>query len=53
MLICKYEVYYGAVLLFGVVSLMVGSNTGVPMSPGHDGNQATAAKEYYTMSPPY
>jgi hypothetical protein len=43
----------GAVLLFGVVSLMVGSTTGVPMSPGHGGYQATAAKEYYTTSPPY
>jgi hypothetical protein len=46
-------VNYGAVLLFGVVSLMVGSNMGVPMSPGHGGYQATAAKEYYTTSPPY
>ncbi|EFX83985.1 hypothetical protein DAPPUDRAFT_239175 [Daphnia pulex] len=42
-----------AVLLFGVVSLMVGSTTGVPMSPGYGGYQATAAKEYYTTSPPY
>jgi hypothetical protein len=39
--------------LFGVLSLMVGSDTGVPMSPGHGGYQATAAKEYYTTSPPY
>ncbi|XP_046637420.1 uncharacterized protein LOC124315657 [Daphnia pulicaria] len=46
-------VNYGAVQLFGVVSLMVGSNTGVPMSPGHGGCQVTAAKEYYTTSPPY
>jgi hypothetical protein len=38
-------VNYGAVLLFGVVWLMVGSTTGDPMSPGLGGYQATAAKE--------
>jgi hypothetical protein len=38
-------VNYGAVLLFGVVWLMVGSTTGEPMSPGLGGYQATAAKE--------
>jgi hypothetical protein len=37
-------VNYGAMLLFGVAWLMVGSTTGVPMSPGHGGYQATAAK---------
>jgi hypothetical protein len=36
---------YGAVLLFGVVWLMVGSTTGELMSPGLGGYQATAAKE--------
>ncbi len=40
-------------LLFGVVSLMVGSTTVAPVSPGHGGYQATVAKEYYTTSPPY
>jgi hypothetical protein len=44
-------VNYGAVLLFDVVSLMVGSNMGG--SPGHGGYQVTEAKEYYTTSPPY
>ncbi|EFX87722.1 hypothetical protein DAPPUDRAFT_235345 [Daphnia pulex] len=43
----------GAVLLFGVVSLKVGSTTGLLMSSGHGGDQATAAKEYYTTPPPY
>jgi hypothetical protein len=42
----------GAVLLFDVVSLMVGPTTGVLMSPGHGGYQETATKDYYT-SPPY
>jgi hypothetical protein len=41
------------VLLFGVVSLKVGSTTGLLMSSGHGGDQATAAKEYYTTPPPY
>jgi hypothetical protein len=40
-------------LLFGVVSLMIGSTRGVLMSPGHGGDQATAAKEYCTTPPPY
>ncbi|EFX80775.1 hypothetical protein DAPPUDRAFT_243308 [Daphnia pulex] len=43
----------GAVLLFGVVSLKVGSTTGLLMSSGHGGDQDTAAKEYYTTPPPY
>ncbi|EFX61143.1 hypothetical protein DAPPUDRAFT_340571 [Daphnia pulex] len=38
-------VNYGAVLLFVVESLIVGSTTGVQMPPGHCGYQATAAKE--------
>jgi hypothetical protein len=46
-------VNYGVVLLLGVVSLMAGSTTGVPMSPGYGGYQATAAQEYYTTSSPY
>ena len=46
-------VNYGGVLLLGVVSLMAGSTTGVPMSPGYGGYQATAAQKYYTTSSPY
>ncbi|XP_046450427.1 uncharacterized protein LOC124198574 isoform X2 [Daphnia pulex] len=45
-------VHSGAVLLFGVLSLKVGSTTGLLMSSGHGGDQATAAKEYYTTPPP-
>ncbi|EFX85859.1 LOW QUALITY PROTEIN: hypothetical protein DAPPUDRAFT_237487 [Daphnia pulex] len=36
-----YHVNNGVVLLLGVVSLMVGSTTGVPMSPGYGGYQST------------
>ncbi|EFX60994.1 LOW QUALITY PROTEIN: hypothetical protein DAPPUDRAFT_274845 [Daphnia pulex] len=41
------------VLLSGVVSLMAALTTGVLMSPGYGGYQATAAKEHYTTSPPH
>jgi hypothetical protein len=37
----------------GVVSLMAASTTGVLMSPGYGGYQATAPKEDYTTSPPH
>ena len=50
-------------LLLGVESLMVGSTTGVPMSPGYGGYESTtllyyststnAASAYYTRSPKY
>ncbi|EFX84784.1 LOW QUALITY PROTEIN: hypothetical protein DAPPUDRAFT_238127 [Daphnia pulex] len=39
-------------LLLGVVSLMAGTITSVPMSPGY-GGYLTAAKKYYTTSQPY
>jgi hypothetical protein len=39
--------------LSGVVSLMAASTTGVLMSPGYGGYQATAAEDYYTTLPPY
>jgi hypothetical protein len=35
------QVNNGVVLLLGVVSLMAGSTTGVPMSPGYGGYQST------------
>jgi hypothetical protein len=34
-------VNYAVVLLLGVVSLMAGSATGVPMSPGYGGYEST------------
>jgi hypothetical protein len=40
-------------LLFGVISLMIGSTTSLLTCPGHGGYQATATKEYYTTPPPY
>ncbi|XP_046650296.1 uncharacterized protein LOC124341293 [Daphnia pulicaria] len=43
-------VNYGAMLLFGVVSLMIGSTTSVLTCPGHGGNQATATKELHHAS---
>jgi hypothetical protein len=48
-------VNYGVVLLFGFVSLMAVSTTGVPMSPGYGGYQSTtyAAPAYYTEAPKY
>ncbi|EFX83914.1 hypothetical protein DAPPUDRAFT_239025 [Daphnia pulex] len=47
------RVNYGVVLMSGVVSLMAASTTGVLMSPGYGGCQATAAKVYYTTLPSY
>ncbi|EFX80811.1 hypothetical protein DAPPUDRAFT_243221 [Daphnia pulex] len=45
-----YHVNYGGVLLLGVVSLMAGSTTGVPMSSGYGDYQTStsAAPAYYT-----
>jgi hypothetical protein len=41
-------VNYGVVLLLGVVSLIAGSTTGVPKSPGYGGYQtATPPPPYY------
>ena len=40
-------VNYGVVLLLGVVSLMAGSTTGVPMSPGYGGYQTATPPPYY------
>jgi hypothetical protein len=39
------------VLLFGVLSLKVGSTKGLLMSSGHGGDQATEAKDYNTEAP--
>jgi hypothetical protein len=36
------------VQLLGVVSLMAGFTTGVPMSPGYGGNQTATSPPYYT-----
>jgi hypothetical protein len=43
-------VNYGVVLLLGVVSLMAGSATGVPMSPGYGGYQTATPPPYYTAT---
>jgi hypothetical protein len=45
-------VNYGVMLLLGVESLMAGSITGVPMSPGYGGNQSTShhIASYYSTS---
>jgi hypothetical protein len=62
--IIYFLVNYGVVLLLGVESLMVGSTTGVPMSPGYGGYESTtllsyystltnAAPAYYTKAPKY
>ncbi len=40
--------YYGVVLLFVVVSLMVGSTTVVPMSRGYGGYQTATPASYQT-----
>jgi hypothetical protein len=41
---------YGVVLLFVVVSLMVGSTTGVPMSRGYGGYQTATPASYQTTT---
>jgi hypothetical protein len=55
-------VNYGVVLLLGIVSLMAGSTTGVPISPGYGGHQqqytqqpdtTLSPKCYTTMAPEY
>jgi hypothetical protein len=48
-------VNYGVVLLLGVVSLMTGSTTGVPMSLGYGGYQSTTydAPAYFSEAPKY
>jgi hypothetical protein len=43
-------VSYGDVLLLRVVSLMDGSTTSVPMSPGYGGYQTTTLPSYYTKT---
>jgi hypothetical protein len=44
-------VNYGVMLLLGVVSLMGGSTTGVPMSPWYSANQtATPPPSYITYA---
>ena len=40
-------VIYGVVLLLGVVSLMAGSTTGVPMSTWYGANQTATPPPYY------
>jgi hypothetical protein len=50
--IVYFTVNYCVVLLLGVVSLMAGSTTSVPMSPVC-GFQTTTTKEYYTSTTPY
>jgi hypothetical protein len=40
-------VIYSVVLLLGVVFLMAGSTTSVPVTPGYGGYFTTAAKEYW------
>jgi hypothetical protein len=57
------SVNYGVVLILVVVSLMAGSTTGVPMSPGYGGYQTAtpppyctttyATAGYYTEDPKY
>jgi hypothetical protein len=42
-------VNYSAVLLLGVVSLLAGSNTAVPTSPGYGGYQTAVPPPYYTI----
>ncbi|XP_046637392.1 uncharacterized protein LOC124315638 isoform X2 [Daphnia pulicaria] len=49
----KSPINSGAVLLFGVLSLKVGSTKGLLMSSGHGGDQATEAKDYNTEAPKY
>jgi hypothetical protein len=43
-------VNYGVVLLLGGKSLMVGSTTGVQMSPEYGGYQSTTLLSYYSTS---
>jgi hypothetical protein len=52
-LISHHSVNHSVVLVLDVVSLMAESTTSVPMSPGFGGYKASAAKEYYTTSPPF
>jgi hypothetical protein len=47
--IIYFLVNYGVVLLLGVESLMVGSTTGVPMSPGYGGYQTATPASYHNI----
>ena len=35
-------------MMFGIMSLIAGLTTGVPMSPGYGGHQTEAPLSYYT-----